>query len=365
MEPNPNPNAPASSVSPWAQAVPKLTPIDPGFVDFVRKRILDGGVEARKLVGETIFSSMAQVQPGAAYGGSPVLGYLQAEMVIDRLLPGFPVGPNEQGWVPRFGKEAFHYEDDSIAVDGEVPRFQLANTFDLIAVTVHGQETPLDERIRSAAQAMGLPLAVLAAEFARQRVLLGKEIKGATFLTTAGNYTSSETVSTKWSDFVNSDPLQYIVDKRETQRQAGRKRPDTFFCGAQVAQKLQFHPKVTALASYTATQSSPAAPATLDMIAAVLGMNVVVSEAGASSKVGGTVSDIYGKHAGILVVGDPSNALQPRFGYMARSTGYPRSLTYFDQKAGALGSNVSRFLDCYEPQSGMKEAGYLFLSAIA
>jgi hypothetical protein len=347
-----------------------LTLVDPDKVRFVREKLKANQADVERIIGAETFATIAGYIPTTPGSVVPIsLGTYQGEFIGTKVLPNFNIGALETGYYPKFRNEAFFVDDDKIAIGASAKRTDMGVDWDTVTVDVHGWETALDPRVDRAAASQGINLGLQQADLIKARVALGEESHLNGILTATGSYASGHyqtlTSTALWSDYTASDPITEIILERELVRTKTRKAADTFWASRPVWVKLMFHPKITALVQYGAGKSNPAAPISSDVLAAILGMNILIADAGVSATNGADPGDMYGKKAGLAIVGDTSNQVQPRFGINAKSTSYPKVTQWFDPSAGAEGSNVVKYADAYKGKVCKNTAGYLWAAAIA
>lgn len=299
------------------------------------------------------------------------IGVLQADLIIDNLLPTFYGGANEEASYPTFGIERFYTEDSTLAVQAMAKRRDIAVTWTKVTLNVHALEAVTELREQTAASGQGIDVSLYKAQVLRDEISTEKEVEGKTLLTTTGNYASghSESLSgaNKWSDFTTpSDPVNAVFTKRELVRTKIRKYPDTFWMAADVFNKLSIHPKIQALSAiaYTGATGRVAVPVDPTFLAALFRMSIVVGFGGVTtSPTATTVGDIWTSCAGLLAVGG-NEPITARYGLNVSSTGYPASLDYRDERVGPKGADVTKVSDAWKSTKMLDTAGYLWLTVL-
>lgn len=297
------------------------------------------------------------------------IGYIQSPFIGDILLPPVLMTPDglEIASYPVWGKERFDItSDDKISVSGEVSRADLGMTWATCTVETRGREVYIDPRETRAADAMGIRIVAAKTELARSKVQLKREYLQAQTVASSSSYLNSsyyETLSGtgQWSH-TSSTPIAAIIAKIEFLRGVHGIRPDVMWLSPNALRALRFHSTFSALAQYTATPGRPAAPVSLELISAVLGVSIVTGESiyiGTAS--GTTFVDMYGDSAGLLYSLPGAGLYAPRFGMTVTGGGFPKVLPYRDEKQGAEGSDVYRYIDSYKTVVTLNTAGYLWL----
>ena len=197
-------------------------------------------------------------------------------------------------------------------------------------------------------------------------VLLDREIRVATLLTTLATYQASlrATLSgtSQWSDFTNSNPLDAILTALDTPIV----RPNTFFLGQAVWTKLRQHPRMIQAANASAQTGGAI---TRQQLADLIEVPTIVVGAGfyntAARGQTPSYTRIWGKHAGLLFVSeDQANADQPTFGFTAQ---------FGDRVAGDLPAPEVGLRGGVKVRSGesvkeviaSNDCGYFFQNAVA
>lgn len=348
-----------------------LTRVDQKLVEEIDKSIKFAG-EHGKLTPQ----EMAVVS-NLRRGGAPVIGksigYQQNTFVADFLLPSVQASPDggEIGYFPVWGKEFFQPPtDDRVSIGGGTKTYDLDVTWSSADLEVHAAQVVADPREIRIAAANGLDLAAQKFDLARNKVSLGRENTLATILTTGGNFGGTSALTsggtgTRWDNYAMngstwySDPIADVANAVETVRQAIGKRANTLFMGPNVLKALRFHPRIAAFASGGATRQNMAVPLGLDSLTAIFGLNIIVGEAVKTATVGGSFSDVWGKNAGVIYVGE-SGFADPSFGFTLTSGSYPKTLQERDINYGAEGGTVYRYIDCYKGKVTLAAAGYLY-----
>jgi hypothetical protein len=302
-------------------------------------------------------------------------GIVQDAYLKDAILPEFVGGPLEQASYPILQKERFYADDSTIALNAKAKRSDVTISWGQVTVKAHAREAASERREQAAASfGAGMDILAYKADVITEQLAVEEEVAVAAFLSTAGNFTTVKSVGAGeyWNDYSTpSDPVSMIFDYKETLRTTARltgtmMQDLLFVMGNSVFEKLRRHPKVVAISSvalFGAGKGSLDLPVDEAFLAALFGMNIAVGRAGYSPKLGGAVTDIWGKTAAIVYTGGGA-PIAPRFGFNVTSEGYPSSLEYFDPSVGTKGADVVKVSDAWNPTAINKDSGVLFTTAI-
>lgn len=346
-----------------------ITPVDPSLLKEIRASVNFAAKHGDTELVKQTAASLVNYQPStvATMGG---IGYMQNGFIGTQLLPEIIASPDgqEQASFPVFGKEFFFSADDVVAVGGSVKRTNLSITWTSKTLDVHSKHAYLDAREQRAAGAVGIDIGAQKVDLIRTQVQTRKEALAASLLTTTGTYSSSTYYSTlsgttQWSH-ASSTPLAAIEAKKEVVRAAIGARPNAFWLSPTAFAALRWHSTVVALMNGGSTKQNPGAPATAEMLASILGMNVFVGDAIVTTTVGGASSDIWADCAGLLYVGG-AELMSPKFGATFTAGGYPKVDQFRDETQGAEGSDVFRYSECYKHICTLNTAGYLWSDVTA
>lgn len=171
-----------------------------------------------------------------------VMGYANAELIADLVLPRVQVGA-EQFHYTVYGREDFRLTNDVVGRTGRVSEVEFGGTQMDGSVIDHGLETPIPQSdIDAAAKMTNYDPKKNAAMKLRKSVALNREERAANLVFASANYPTGnkETLSGtgQWSDYSNSTPLEDILDARESMFWL----PNTAVMGSEVANKLRRHP---------------------------------------------------------------------------------------------------------------------------
>lgn len=154
------------------------------------------------------------------------------------------------------------------------------------------------------------------AEYLADQFMLDREIALSAAIMDASAWTSSTTLSggTQWSDYANSDPIGDIETAKETIKKLTGRYPNALLMGAEVWDKLKFHPDLLDIYKHTG-----AAILTTEMVAKVfdLGQILVGNAVYNSAEEGATFTGAYiwPKNALLLWVPKSPGLRTPSAGY--------------------------------------------------
>lgn len=315
-------------------------------------------------------AALSNYQPSTRAALPGGVGYSQSPFIATTLLPEVLASPDglEQASYPTWGKEAFFVADDIVAISAQPKATDLAVSWTNTTLDVHAKEAAIDEREMAAANAVNINIVSQKTELCRTQVETRREYLGANLLTTTSNYASSSHYETlggtgQWSH-ASSAPIAAIINKAEFIRSTIGRRPNFLWLSPTAFKALRFHASITDLIKYTGQKGSPGAPASIETLAALFNMNVVVGDAVYTSSMGGAFSDVWNDCAGLVYVESP-DIVSPKFGMCLTSAGYPQVMQYRDDKRGARGSEVVRYIDAYKFVVALSSAGYLWSDVTA
>jgi len=187
------------------------------------------------------------------------------------------------------------------------------------------------DRVRSNADSQ-INLDTDAVRFVTQRMLLRQEIQWVSDYFTTGKWATDKTGGThfnKWSDYLDSDPVEDIATAVEYVLSTTGYKPNTAVFGYKTMRKLRNHPDIRARYQYTTPGNI-----TAQMIAAVLELdNVYVASAVKSTNVIGATVVMGFTHGDSAWVG----YVNPSPGLLVPSAGYIFS---WDGVSGGLGQSI-------------------------
>jgi len=176
----------------------------------------------------------------------------------------------------------------------------------------HALNDLIDDRERNNADSP-LNLEVDTVEFLTDIIELAQEKRIADLLTGA-SMVNGATITVKWEDYVNSDPIADIETGKQDVHSRIFRSPNTLLLGKQVYDKLVHHPDILDRIKYVQKGI-----VTADLMASVFGVDkVIVGEAGYNTKKEGQTAVygyLWGKYAILAYI-------EPRPGIKKYSLGY-------------------------------------------
>jgi hypothetical protein len=171
----------------------------------------------------------------------------QRGYIADRVAPRRRITSQQFHWFSSKIDEAFTVEDTQIDRLGQVNEILQGWTRqdDSTRDFALSQPVPRTDEMEASVQGIPFNLRASAARNVTNRVQLGREIRVATLVNSAGSYLTGYTAdktAARWSDFANSDP---VADVRDAQSKM-LVRPNVGVTSRRVADILERHPKVAA-----------------------------------------------------------------------------------------------------------------------
>ena len=227
----------------------------------------------------------------------------------------------------------------------------------------------IGDRVRKNADAQ-INLDTDAVRFITGRILLRQEIQWVSdFFKKAVWATDVDGGShfNKWSDYLDSDPVEDIATAKETVLKATGYEPNTAVFGYKVMRKLRNHPDIRARYQYTTPGNITPA-----MIAAVLELDrVFVSKAiKATNKEGGAAAYdfTHGDHAWVGYVNPSPGLLVPSAGYIFTwagvSDGLGTSVGVSSFRMPELKADRFEAESAWDNKVVARDLGYFFYTAV-
>lgn len=145
----------------------------------------------------------------------------------------------------KFSKQHFQIENDSIAPDGEARRIALdLEPLGYFDTEGHALEIPMTDDVKDNADP-GADLQIEWTQKLTEKLRLAQERDSANLISTANipqNITASG--GTKWSDYVNSNPIAAVDQYKETIMQSIGVEPNTLLLPRPVFRVVRNHPQV-------------------------------------------------------------------------------------------------------------------------
>lgn len=153
-----------------------------------------------------------------------------------------------------------------------------------------------------------------ATRFVTQRLMLRLEKQWATEFFATSVWGTDITLTNKWSDYVNSDPISDIETGKEAILSSTGYMPNTLVMGYQVFRQLQHHPDIIDRFKYTSSQVI-----TEEILARLFGVDrILVARTIQNTGLEGETaaySFVHGKHALLCHVAPTPGLLTPSAGY--------------------------------------------------
>jgi hypothetical protein len=364
-----------------------VTPVDPELATSMAKKLANWGQlndyvkspEAREAIVN--FASLPAFQPTSAYQLGTGVGFVQAPMIGDLLLPTWIGGANEQASYPIFGGEKFVADKSKIALGAKPRRIDITLNWQNVTVDVFTLETSTDRREINAAGLLPISLDSYKLDVLKQQLINEREVAQAAFVTDATKYAANNKATlagnvadgtAPWSAS-NGLPLDNVYKAKAKMRKSkSRAIPDTFWMGDDVFQSLSFNAQIKELVKYQGTKFDIGTGVPASAIAALFNMRLVIGGAGVTPFAGGAPVDVWGTFAGLMNCA-PGQLLAPRFGLTVGLSGYPSTDAYEDKTIGPKGGTVQKYADAWSLEltapftNGVKDstttAGFLWTNA--
>ena len=170
--------------------------------------------------------------------------------IADAVLPRVPVGSTTFEYMSYPIEQAYQVPSTLVGEKSQVNRVEITGTRLSNYTQDYGIEIPLSANDMKAA-APGTDPREKATEHATDIVVRDREVRVASMVFNAANYPSTGKIDLssggnhQWSDYTNSDPLRFIIEKLDTCPM----RPNALALGQEVWNKLSMHPKVVKAAN--------------------------------------------------------------------------------------------------------------------
>jgi len=247
------------------------------------------------------------------------IGYSNAAYIARQIFPIVPVTKDTDQYY--IFTKADWFRDEALPVaPGNGPQESGYGTSTSPYVCIqYGSRIPLPYRVRDNADNVIQPR-TRAVRLASDKVELALEIRVATLITTAGNWTTTASLSSGslWSADT-SDPFSAITTAKSAVRDLIGRDPNTIVMGAKVWDQLWKHPDVTDRLKYTVTGGAPTPQqlGSLFMIDRVLIGAAIKNTANEGATA--SYSSVWGKDFWIGYVSANPAVDEPSAGYVFRS----------------------------------------------
>jgi hypothetical protein len=288
------------------------------------------------------------------------IAYVNAGFVADLVMPRVKV-KKESNLFYKYGREKFRIPETLRAVKTEYKRVDWTVTTDTYQCHEYGLEEPIDDRERDNADDP-LDLDIDTTEYVSDLVMLDREKRVADLLTTAANFTNTDTLAgvEQWSDYTNSDPIDDVEVAKNAINAAIGLDPNVMVMSREVYLKLKHHPQILERIKY-----SQKGIISVDLLKAIFEIeNIWIAFSLYDTALEGqtpSLSRIWGKHVLLAYI-------TPRPGIKKMSLGYSfntrkrQTENYREEK---IKSDVIRVSEVIDEKLVMETAGYLYRSVVA
>lgn len=296
------------------------------------------------------------------------IAYKNSRLIADDVLPRVAVD------TPSFKYSVYNKADNFTIPDTKVGRTSDVNQVDYSATQTPGMvdDQALDEVVPNRDKAIASaytnspdPEAV-ATEQISDLIALAREVRASGVVFNPANYaTANKTTLSgngQWSDYVNSDPANAILQAMDTMIM----RPNQMVIGRAVATVLQLHPKIVQAFHGNNGQFGKVP---MSFLADYFEVDeVLVGEGWVNTAKKGQATSlvrVWGKNAALLYkapVTASTNSMT--FGITAQ-WGERLSATYQDPKKGMRGSTIVRVGESVKELVLANDLGYFFQNAVA
>ena len=294
------------------------------------------------------------------------IGYKNDAYIADLIFKPVSVNKRSDKYYV-YGKERFRQVDDRRAPGSEANEVNWRLSNDQYYAEGHALRHPIsDEEVQNADDIFTLQSD--ATELLTDMILLNKEVDAASKLLNPDNFDSglSVALSTKWSDYSNSNPIVDIEEaKQEVHKRSGL-RVNTLVISEPVLSVLKVHPKLIEQVKYTQL-----GVLTVDLIKTLFGVDqILVGSALKSTATNPGQSDvlnyIWGNSAVLAYVPPTPGKKTPAIGYSFMwnkdGQGAVNVRSWYDQARRATITEVERW---YDQKIVSNVAGFLFSDVIS
>lgn len=299
------------------------------------------------------------------------------EYIADKVFPKIPV-PWQNGRYYTYGRDTFFRNRGRKWIPG-TPMPQ--SSFDLDNTPTYGCEFrafeyPLRWDLAKNMDSV-IQIEKTTAEYIAQALLQGREQEWAdtffktTVWTDRTGVTSNPNATqfVKWSDYVNSNPIEDMTKARLTIKAKTGMDANTIVMSQEVYEKVRIHPILKEMYKYTQVPIIEE-----DMIAKVFGVQkLYVAKATYATSLEGVGDDnytgdfIFGKHAWLGYVPDAPSLMMPASGYHFVYTGMGAGYDIAIQRVPDIRHMVdyTQGFMCYDQKVIGKDLGIFFSGAVA
>jgi hypothetical protein len=286
------------------------------------------------------------------------IGFRNARMIADEVLPRLTVGTQEFKWLKHTLGETFTVPDTRVGRTGAPNRVSFTATEETASTADFALDDPIPLADMSNRPPNFDPEGNSTLKLTNL-IMLDREIRAASAVFNAANYSATNKVTlagtSQWSDYTNSNPVSAILNAFDSMIV----RPNRIVMGRAVFTVLRQHPKV--LEAVKSTQQL----ADLFEVERVLVGEAMLNNARKGQTV--SMARAWGKH----FVGFYQDSLASApddgvlsFGFTAQ-WGERVANRIFDPNIGMRGGNIIRVGESVKEVIAAPDAGYLFENAIA
>lgn len=292
------------------------------------------------------------------------IAYKQEGMIAEMVSPYFTVDTESFKWLQVDPQNTYNVEDDAIGETGQANeikfygKLQTSSTVDRALDVVMGRKREGTDVPYNSMQTRTM--------LTMEKVLLNREIRVASLVTTLANYTYGTTLSgtSQFSDYTNSDPVRLIKNAMDQPLE----RPNVIGMAREVATVLSVHPKIltavsrdSRLADGSASLQSMADLFEVDKIF-VGGARRNTANRGQMASIG----RVWGKDLWLIKVDDAPDPINGSAGFTSTARFGNRVTRVIDEpKYGLYGGSRVRTGESVVEIVTAASSGYCFKAAIA
>jgi len=295
------------------------------------------------------------------------MAYRNADMIADAVLPRVSVGKQEFKYQLLTQAETFTVPDTRVGRKGKPNEVDFTQTEQTASTQDYGLDDPVpQEDIDNAAGVVGQDPLGRATEGITQLVLLDREVRVSTLVTTLATYPAANRTTlsgtSQWSDYANSNPVDAIL----TALDVPLMRPNVLVMGQAVWTKVSQHPKVVqGIYGPAATGGK----VRIEQFAALLEVDELLIGKGwyNSAKRGQTATygRIWGKHCAMLYRDKNADTSRGATFGLTAQWGTRVAGAIPDQMIGMRGGQRVRVGESVRELITASDLGYFFQNAVA
>lgn len=297
---------------------------------------------------------------------------LEQDFIGDTLLPALKQ-PLSTVKMPVYGTEAFRIREDRVGDFSEPDKLDISIGTTTVSVDGHALEAPVSDRHQQESQRGPLridlerdALLTVVASMRLAREKMQADLVTSQSIYSADNKKDLNGLSLRWDD-ATVDPAEILIPMLETTvPDVSGKRPNVLWMGQPVWAALIQNP---AIRNKVFGTTGPGGIPTMAQVAGVLGVDRILVGKAISRTVGGVVTKLWGKNAGVMTVASLAGFRQPSFGYTVEQTVFggasEKVVKIRDEHMGASGGDWIKRSSFYTPVSVFPDSGALFYNAVA